>query len=170
MKTIHCLYDDDEVILEAAKKITSSGIKIKEVFSPFPIHGIDPVIGLKRTRIAVCAFLFGLTGATAGTLMMWYMMIHDWPTNIGGKPTWAYFYNVPAFIPPTFECTVFCAAHLMFLTFLLRSWILPGVMPKNPDPRTTDDKFLMLIETDEKNMDKIVALVRQTGASEVSVK
>ena len=98
------------------------------------------------------------------------MMVHDWPMNIGGKPNWQYFYNIPAFIPITFECTVLCAAHLMFWTFLFRSWILPGVSPKNPDPRTTDDKFLMLVEVNEGDVSKVMGIMKETGAEEVNLK
>jgi hypothetical protein len=167
---IHGIYDDDDQLKEGAIRLRSSGIRVKDVFSPFPIHGIDPIIGIPRTRLAICAFLYGITGTTLATLMMWYMMIHDWPTDVGGKPSFAYYQNVPAFIPITFECTVLCAAHGMALTFYLRSWLLPGVSAKNPDPRTTDDKFLMLIETKPEKVQDIEAMLKETGASEVNIK
>jgi hypothetical protein len=77
----------------------------------------------------------------------------------------------PAFIPVTFESTVFCAAHGMALTFFLRSWILPGVTEKNPDPRTTDDHFMMVVEAkDEASALQIQNILRETGATEVNVK
>jgi hypothetical protein len=65
---------------------------------------------------------------------------------------------------------VLCAAHGMALTFYLRSWLLPGVSAKNPDPRTTDDKFLMLIETKPEKVQDIEAMLKETGASEVNIK
>lgn len=167
---IHGIYDDDELLKNGAKKLVSSGVRIKDVFSPFPIHGIDPIIGIPKTRLAICAFIYGITGTTLATLMMWYMMVHDWPTDVGGKPNFEYYMNVPAFIPITFECTVLCAAHGMAITFFLRSWLLPGVTAKNPDPRTTDDKFLMLIETKAENAQKIEDVLKETGASEVNIK
>ncbi|HLG04220.1 MAG TPA: DUF3341 domain-containing protein [Bacteroidia bacterium] len=168
-KTIHGIYDDEELLMDGAKKLRSSHISIKEVFSPFPVHGIDAVLGLERTRIAICGFIYGLTGLLLAILMTWYMMVGDWPTDVGGKPSFWYYMNWPAFIPVTFELTVFCAGHGMALTFYLRSWILPGVSPKNPDPRTTDDKFLVLLEAKPEDESKIVALLRSTGATEVNV-
>lgn len=168
-KVINALYGDDEVILNACKKLRSSGVRIREIFSPFPIHGIDPVLGVPRTRIAITSFLYGITGTCLATLMMWYMMIYDWPTDVGGKPNWSYYFNIPAFIPITFEATVLCAAHGMALTFLLRSWILPGVNPKNPDPRTTDDKFLMQVVVKESDVDRVISMIRETGAEEIKV-
>ena len=59
-KVIYAMYDDDDVLKDGAKKLVSKGVKISEVFSPFPIHGIDPVIGIKQTRLAICAFIYGL--------------------------------------------------------------------------------------------------------------
>ncbi|GAB4136076.1 MAG: DUF3341 domain-containing protein [Bacteroidia bacterium] len=168
-KTIHGIYTDEELLLDGVKKVRSSHLRIKEVFSPFPIHGLDPALGLKRTRIAICAFIYGATGTSLAILMTWYMMVNDWPTDIGGKPSFYYYMNWPAFIPVTFELTVFCAAHGMALTYFLRSWLLPGVSPKNPDPRTTDDKFLMQVEVKPEDEAKAVAILRETGAIEVNV-
>ena len=168
-KVINALYGDDEIILNACKKLRTAGVRIKEVFSPFPIHGIDAALSVPRTRIAITSFLYGLTGTCLATLMMWYMMVYDWPTDVGGKPQWNYYFNVPAFIPITFEATVLCAAHGMAITFLLRSWILPGVSPKNPDPRTTDDKFLMQVVAKDGDVDRIVSMMKESGAEEIKV-
>lgn len=167
---IHAIYDDEEPLLAAAHELRSQGIRVKDVFSPFPIHGLDAAIDVPRTWIAITAFIYGLTGASLATLMMWYMMISDWPTDIGGKPSMAYFMNVPAFIPITFESTVLCAGHGMVITYYLRCWMLPGVKAKNPDPRTTDDKFLMIVETKEENKSKIESLLKNGGATEISFK
>jgi hypothetical protein len=164
---IHAIFDDEEPLLVTAKKLRSQGIRIKDVFSPFPVHGMDEAIGLPRTRIAICAFIYGLTGLGLATLMMWYMMIHDWPTDIGGKPGFAYYMNVPAFIPISFESTVLCAAHGMVITFYLRCWLVPGAKAKNPDPRTTDDKFLMIVEAAENTKTDIQSVLISGGASEV---
>lgn len=168
-KTIHGVYTDEEICLEGVKKIRANKIRIKDVFSPFPIHGLDPALGLPRTRIAICAFIYGITGTSLAILMTWFMMVHDWPQDIGGKPSFYYYMNWPAFIPVTFELTVFCAGHGMAITYFLRSWILPGVSPKNPDPRTTNDRFLILIEAKAEDESKIVNLLRESGADEVNV-
>ena len=121
--TYYALYNDDDVLLSAVKKIRESKIDIEEVYTPFPVHGLDKVMGLKPTRIAIAAFLYGCIGITVATLMMYYIMIVDWPQNIGGKPSFSYLENMPAFVPIMFEMTVFHAAHLMVITFYLRSRI-----------------------------------------------
>ena len=115
--TYYALYNDDDVLLSAVKKIRESKIDIEEVYTPFPVHGLDKVMGLKPTRIAIAAFLYGCIGITVATLMMYYIMIVDWPQNIGGKPSFSYLENMPAFVPIMFEMTVFHAAHLMVITY-----------------------------------------------------
>jgi hypothetical protein len=119
-KVIYAMYDDDDVLKDGAKKLVANGVKISEVFSPFPIHGIDPIIGIKNTRLGIMAFLYGFTGLLLATIGMRFFMVSDWPMNIGGKPNFSYLDNVLAFVPITFEFTVLCAAHGMAITYLLR--------------------------------------------------
>ena len=167
---IHGLFGDEEPMIAACKRLRAAGIRIKDVYSPMPIHGIDAIIGVPRTRLAICAFIYGLTGTGLATLMMWYMMVSDWPNDIGGKPNWAYYFAVPAFIPITFEVTVFCAAHGLALTYLLRCWLIPGAKAKNPDPRTTDDKFLIVLDLNENQSQKAQEILREAHAEEVTIK
>jgi hypothetical protein len=104
---------------------------------------------------------------------MRYFMIVDWPMNIGGKPNFTYLDNILAFIPITFEFTVLCAAHGMAITYLLINKTLPGMPAQNPDPRTTDDKFVMEIRLSENSKmteDEIDALISDTGYFELDKK
>lgn len=171
-KVFHVMFDDDAKLLDAAKHIVSKGVRVKEVYSPFPIHGLDPVIGVKRTRLAITSFMYATMGTTLALVGMYYFMIYDWPMNIGGKPGFSLIENLPAFIPVTFEFSVFCAAHGMAITYLLRNQTLPGMPATNPDPRTTDHMFVMEIHTAENGMDEsaLEALVNETEVFELSVK
>ncbi|MBI2969014.1 MAG: DUF3341 domain-containing protein [Bacteroidetes bacterium] len=165
---IFAIYDDEERLIRAVKKIRKGGIAIHEVYTPFPVHGLREALGLPRTRMAIVSFLCSSTGVFLALWGIWYMMIYDWPMNIGGKPSFSFLENLPSFVPPLFEAMVFSAAHGMVLIFLLRSWILPGVTPKNPDPRTTADKFLVeIIEDGEGTREGIISALRETGAEEV---
>jgi hypothetical protein len=171
-KVFHVMYDDDDTLLHAAEHLVSKGIRVKEVYSPFPIHGLDPVIGIKRTRLAIASFMYATAGTALALLGMWYFMIHDWPMNIGGKPSFSLIENLPAFIPVTFEFSVLCGAHGMVLTYLLRNGTLPGMPATNPDPRTTDNMFVIEITTDQNAMsaEEIEALVKNTPMIELSIK
>lgn len=172
-KVIYAMYDDDDVLKDGAKKLVSKGVKVSEVFSPFPIHGIDPIIGLKNTRLGIMAFIYGLIGLTLATLGLRYFMVVDWPMNIGGKPNFSYMENILSFIPITFEFTVLCAAHGMAITYFLRNKTLPGMPAQNPDPRTTDDRFVIELRTSDNlqfSTEELEAMVKDTGIVELDQK
>jgi hypothetical protein len=172
-KVIYAMYDDDDVLKDGAKKLVSKGVKVADVFSPFPIHGIDPIIGIEPTRLGIFAFIYGLIGLTLATVGMRYFMIVDWPMNIGGKPSFSYMDNMLAFIPITFEFTVLCAAHGMAITYLIANRTLPGMKAKNPDPRTTDDKFVMELRTSDNHQFSVAELeemLKATGIVELEQK
>jgi len=167
-KVIHAFYNDDEVVLDAVKKVKAANHHIEEVFCPFPVHGLDKAMGLAPTRIAITAFIYGIIGLGMATWLTYYTMIADWPQDIGGKPSFSWAENMPAFVPIMFELTVFFAAHLMVITFYMRSRIWPFKKAENPDPRTTDDHFLMEIELHD-NEEELTALLNETGAVEINV-
>lgn len=160
------VFSDEEVILEALKKVRSHGVKIHDVYSPFPVHGIDPVIGIKNTRLHIVAFLFGLTGFILAVTMQTYMMAIDWNNNIGGKP----YLPIPSFVPVSFELTVLLTALGMVGTFLAISNLYPRIDFTPIDVRITDDKFVVAIEiTDKtKSFDEISSMLKQHGAEEIS--
>jgi hypothetical protein len=166
---IYGLYNDDDILLKAVKTLRKNGVKIEEVYTPFPVHGLDHALGLPRTRLATAAFFYGLMGLSLGILMMWYMNIHDWPINIGGKPNFSLAQNLPAFIPVAFEITVLFAAHLMVLTFFFRSRLFPGAFAQNPFPETTNDKFAIEFGP-EVNRNMVFQLLTDTGAYQITEK
>ncbi len=167
-KVLHVLYNDDDVLMDAVKATREAHHHIEEVYTPFPVHGLDKALGLAPTRLAICSFLYGLCGLGFATFMLNYIMIQDWPQDIGGKPSFSFIQNMPAFIPVMFEMTVFFAAHLMVITFYMRSKLWPFKKAENPDVRTTDDHFLMevALKGDE---DEAVTFFKNTGAVEVKV-
>lgn len=144
-KYLYGLYNDDELLVDGIKHVQSKGIKVNDAYSPFPVHGLEDVLGIKWTRLAITAFLFGLTGLTLAMLAINYFMIIDWPMNIGGKPSFNFYENLPAFVPIMFEFTVLCAAHGMAITYFFRNMTFPGMPARNPHPRTTDDHFAVEI-------------------------
>ncbi|MEP1487567.1 MAG: DUF3341 domain-containing protein [Algibacter sp.] len=167
-KVIHAIYTDDDILMSAVKKVKTERFHIEEIYTPFPVHGLDKAMGLEPTRIAITAFMYGLVGLTVAIVMMNFIMIEDWPQNIGGKPSFSYIENMPAFVPIMFELTVFFAAHLMVITFYLRSRMWPFKKAENPDPRTTDDHFLMEIAVNG-NEKELESLLKETGAVEINL-
>ena len=167
-KHVHAIYDDDDKLLSAVKILKSKGVTINDVFTPFPVHGLDHALDLKPTRIAIAAFIYGFIGFTFAILMINYIMIVDWPQNIGGKPSFSFQENMPAFVPVMFELTVFFTGHLMVITFYLRSRLWPFKKAENPIPETTDDKFLIQIPI-YGNESKIKSILKKTDLFKMSV-
>jgi hypothetical protein len=167
-KTLHAVYDDDDKLLDAVKIIKAANYEIEEVYTPFPVHGLDKAMGLKETRLAITAFIYGCIGFCFAIWMMNHIMILDWPQNIGGKPSFSYVENMPSFVPIMFELTVYFSAHLMVITFYLRSKLWPFKESENPIPETTDDKFLIVIEFsgNEKDLKK---LIQDTDVMDIKV-
>lgn len=162
------IYDDEDVLLSAIKQVRESGVKIHEVYSPFPVHGIDVALGYKRTRLPIAAFMFGLLGTSLALLMQMWMLGFDWPMIIGGKD----FISLPPFIPVTFELTVLLSALGMVGTFMIVSDLKPYKKPRIYDIRITDDKHVMAIDLAKNDLakDDIKKIVSSSGAGEVNDK
>lgn len=163
------VFDNEELVLNAVRKVRGGGVKIHEVFTPYPVHGLEEVLGYKRTRLPIAAFFFGLTGTTLALVMQIWMLGYDWPMIIGGKN----YVSLASFIPVTFELTVLLAALGMVATFLIVSDLKPYRWPRQFDVRSTDDKHVMAIDLDENaklGKDQIAALLKEAGASEVNEK
>ncbi|WP_457616149.1 DUF3341 domain-containing protein [Lutibacter sp.] len=167
-KVVQAMYNDDDILMDAVKAVREANHHIEEVYTPFPVHGLDKAMGLKGTRIAITAFMYGCVGLAFAIWMMNYMMIQDWPQDIGGKPSFSFAANSPAFVPIMFELTVFFAAHLMVITFYMRSKLWPFKKAENPDPRTTDDMFVMEVAVDG-DENELVSFLEKTGTVEIKV-
>lgn len=163
------VYDDEDVLLSAVTKVRESGVKIHEVYSPFPVHGLDEVLGYKRSRLPIAAFLFGMLGTTLALIMQFYMMKWDWPMIIGGKD----YASLPTFIPVTFEMTVLLAAFGMVGVFMISSNLKPWGQPRIFDIRITDDKHVMAIDLATNaglGEENISDVLKSSGATEVNKK
>jgi hypothetical protein len=162
------IFTDEDVLVEAVENVRDKGVKIEEVYSPFPVHGLDAALGYRRSRLPIAAFLFGLTGTSLALFTQIWMLGYDWPMIIGGKNH----ASLPPFIPVTFEFTVLCSAFGMVITFLIVSDLKPYKWPRQFDNRSTDDKHVMAIDlaTNKLSKQEISQLLKDNGASEVNDK
>ena len=168
-KVIHALYTDDDLLLQAVRQVREARYSIREIYTPFPVHGLDKAMGLAPTRLAITSFIYGIIGLLVAVAMMNFIMIQDWPMDIGGKPSFSFIQNMPAFVPIMFELTVFFAAHLMVFTFFMRSKLWPFKKAENPDIRTTDDHFLMEVTLGNHDARELTDFLFNTGASEIKL-
>lgn len=160
------LYDDEDQLLKAVKEANADHLDIWDVFSPFPVHGLDPLLGLSESRLHIGGFIFGMMGTLTAFLGMTWIFTRDWPVIFGGKPYWP----VPSFIPITFELTVLFAAIGMVVTFYIINGQGPGVQNPILHPRITDDKFCIAFDVSAEDDNKYRSFFEKTGASEVDEK
>jgi hypothetical protein len=159
------VYDDPDQLVQGVRKIKESGFRIKNVFSPFPIHEIWEDMNL-TTRLPVITFIYGAFGAAVTFAFLYWTSVVNYPLKFGGKPL-----NSLSFIIIMFVVTILIANFLTFMTFFLRQGIGPGKKAVLIDKRSVDDKFVIVIEKDadlsDDDISKINALMRDNGAVEV---
>ena len=159
-------YTDEAVLFPAVKKVRKSGYKLHDVFTPFPVHGLDKAVGHKETDLHVAGFIYGLCcTSTAVGFISWVYTV-DWPQNYGGKPHFA----LPAWVPISFELTVLFAAVGMVLTFCYLNQIMPGVKKHVFHPRQTDDTFVVVLDiSGAESEEKVLSFLKSTGATETNI-
>lgn len=155
---------DDHELVAACHKVREAGYKKFDAITPFPVHGLEEAIGIKRSMIPWVTFFAGLTGAACGLGLQFYTSAIDWPINVGGKP----FFSGPAFIPVTFELTILFAA-LFSVGAMFALCGLPKVDPPIIDRDLTSHKFAIFIPENEANYDAARAeqMLKSLGATEV---
>ncbi|RYD97548.1 MAG: DUF3341 domain-containing protein [Sphingobacteriales bacterium] len=159
-------YDDEAPLFDAVHKVRHSGYKLHDVYTPFPVHGLDHAMGLKETDLHIAGFIFGITGTSTALGLMSWIFTSDWPINYGGKP----FFSLPAMIPITFELTVMFAAVGMVLTYCYLNQIMPGVKKHVFHPRQSDDLFVVAIEvTEGTDETELMTFLNQTNPVETGI-
>src|SRR5580698_5110488 len=139
-------FDTPAAILSAAEKVHGNGFRQWDVFTPFPIHGMDRAMGLKNSQVGWFSFIGGCTGYTTGMLMIYFMNAVDYKIVIGGKPMFSPF----AAFPPSYELTILFGSFgaLLGMLFLNRLPRLHHPLLKNRRfALATHDKFYVVIET-----------------------
>ncbi len=158
-------YDTPGELLEAARKVRDAGYSEFDCYTPFPVHGMDEAMGIKRTILPLIVFGGGAIGLLGGIFLQWWMNAYNWPWNIGGKPAW----SIPANVPIAFEGTILFSVFASFFGM----WIL-NKLPQMWHPffrsdrfaRVTDDAFVLGIEAKDKRFDRVATskLLKDAGA------
>lgn len=168
-EVLYGLYDDEEILMEAVHKANEEHLEIMDVYTPFPVHGLDHALHLSESRLHIAGFIFGAIGTLTAFLGMTWVFTRDWPMIFGGKP----YFSAPAFIPITFELTVLFSAIGMVVTFYTVCGMAPGVTNPTLDDRITDDKFCIAFDATNASadmIDKLKGFFGNTNASEINQK
>lgn len=135
-------FNDPADLVKATKQTREARYQYFDVFTPYPIHGMDEAQGIKRSPIPFVTFIAGLTGGLCAFSLEYWTSVVDWPLNVSGKP----FNSWPAFIPVTFELTVLFAGLATAASMIIFN-CLPNLKKKAYDPRLMNDKFALIIES-----------------------
>ena len=161
-------YDTPGELMDAARKVRDAGYTEFDCYSPFPVHGMDEAMGIKRTILPLIVFGGGATGLLGGIFLQWWMNAYNWPWNIAGKPSW----SIPANVPIAFEATILFSVFASFFGM----WIL-NKLPQVWHPffrsdrfaRVTDDAFILGIEAKDRRFDHAATRKLLTDAGAIAV-
>jgi hypothetical protein len=155
-------FTSEEKLLAALHACRDRGLTVLDVRSPYPIHGIDELAGVPRSRLPAACLIGGLTGLALALWFQYWTSAVDWPIDVGGKP-WD---SLPAFAPVAFELTVLFAGLSVIFGLLWKSDLVPWRSGRVSHPRVTDDRFeLVVTRNDAALSDRALAeLWRDTGA------
>lgn len=158
-------FKDEQALLDAAKALKEKRLELLDAYTPFPIHGLDEVLGEKRSRLPIVCFIAGSIGCISSMYFQIWTSAQSWPINVGGKP----FASIPAFIPVTFEVTVLLAGLTSVAAFFLRSRLYPGKAAQIPHPNVTSDGFWLAIEHQAAKMDlnALEVVLREQGGKSI---
>ncbi len=159
------IFESEEKFLDSITKVRGIGGDILDCYTPYPVHGIDKVMGLKRSLLPIGSFICGCLGFLTAFTIQYYMMSSDWPMLIGAKPPVGV-----SWMPVLFEMTILFTAFGTAILFFIRSKMLHGKMPSERiDFRQTDDRLVIAIATDNRAADKnqLSAILFNGGAVEV---
>src|SRR5467141_4951305 len=140
-------YSSASELYEAAKRVRDAGFKRWDVFSPFPIHGMDDAMGLGKSWLSAVVLAGGLSGLTTALILTFGPSWILYPLVVHGKPyDWR---TVPAFFPIMFELTILFSAFAAFFAVLIMNGLpRPNHPIFNLDrfSRATNAGFFLVIE------------------------
>ena len=153
-------------LLKAVRKARRELFRVYDVFAPFPIHGLDEAMGIRRTKLPYVTLIAGLTGLATALTLQFYTNVLDWPLDVGGKPD----NSLLAFVPISFELTVLFAGLTTVGAFFLRAKLYPGKKVWLVNPGITDDVFAVVLRkpSDDESHQRALTLLKECGAASVT--
>ncbi|HEV8456767.1 MAG TPA: DUF3341 domain-containing protein [Methylomirabilota bacterium] len=161
-------FGEEQAMRQGVERIRAHGFRVYDVYTPYPVHGLDEAMGIRRTRLPWVTLGAGLVGLATALAMQFYMAVFDWNLNVGGKPD----NSTLAFVPISFELTVLFAGLATAAALLVRCSLYPGASPRMLEEGTTEDTFAVVLRRRDATFDAGEArrLLLESGAREVTVK
>lgn len=156
------VFEKEETLIAAFRKMKEQGIEIEDVFTPYPIHEILEKHG-KRSRITIVGWFYGFFASIGVLAFLFYTAVINWPLKYGGKPSNAF----PSFIVITIVLTIFSITVLSLFTFSWRANLWPSNEKPIYHPKATDDKFVILVNKERADVNTATSVMKESGAIEV---
>ncbi len=141
-------FEKEDDLIAGAAEARLAGFEVYDVYTPFPVHGMDRAMALPPSRLTWIAFLAGALGLVFGLTLQVWTSAYDWPLNVGGKP----FNSFPLFIPVTFELTVLFSGLIAIGVLFARNrmWLFSK---RRVFERVTDDRFVLVLRQSDASFD-----------------
>jgi len=161
-------FSDANRLLQGVMEARRNNFSIYDVYSPYPVHGLDEAMALRRTRLPWVTLLVGFCALTGALTFQFYTSVLDWPLNVGGKPD----NSTLAWVPICFESTVLLGGLSIFFALLFRSRLYPGKKERLAVEGVTNDRFALVLRQKDSSFDveRARELLEESGADEVEVK
>lgn len=158
-------FKEEKILFEAIKTIKQEKIKIDNVYTPFPVHGLDHALGYKESKLHTMGFVYGITFLVVILAFMYWALSIDWPIVYGGKS----FFPLLSFFPIIFEAVILLTCFALVFTFCYWCKLAPFVKTHHFHPRITDDTFVIVLKCKEDNEEnRFTEVMQKTGAKEVN--
>jgi len=136
----YAAFTDETALLEAAEHCRARGLPLVDAFTPYPVHGLEKVLEIPRSRLPVVTLVAGTIGLLLALWFQYWASHTNWPLDVGGKP----FDSFPAFVPVAFELLVLTGGLATAAALVLRSGLRPGEPDDVVRARVTDDRFVLV--------------------------
>jgi hypothetical protein len=159
-------FEREDALLQAVKGLRAEGWNVHDVYTPYPVPGMDEALGLTHSWLGWVTFIGGMSGALGMLATEIYVAVIAWPVNIGGRPN----ASLPAFFPPVFEAGILIGALSTVGALLWVCNLFPGQFLELDTPTVTDDGFAVALDADQAPNagEKIAGTLRGRGAFNVS--
>jgi hypothetical protein len=161
-------FADAEALLRAVRAARAESYRIFDAYAPYPIHGLDEAMGIRRTRLPWVTLVAACSALAFAALFQFYAAVWDWPLNVGGKPD----NSSLAFIPVAFELTVLAGGLATVAALFLRARLYPGKMERLLAEGVTDDRFALAFRKRDNFFDarRVRDILIDCGALQVELK
>ena len=162
-------FENPNELVAAARRAREEGYRKMDAYTPYPIHELTEALGIRPTRLPLLVLAGAVLGCATALGLQWFSATIHYPLNVGGRP-----YNSwPAFIVPTFECTILFAALSAVVGMILLNGLPQPYHPVFNAPRfalASRDRFFLCIEAKDPkfDLDKTTRFLTNLGPRVVS--